>query len=396
MKHLPIAAITSKEDKDISRQITDMLEAMNYNKKAFTVTTDNEYAEAESTQSLSLEEAHIAVGRSSLSRENIGFRPGQNEEGLALTLDGYLLGAPDLSHSGEQSDCEVVSGLISERLEQSRNLSEAVKLALPRLDGAFSFIAMCGRQLVVARDVLGSEPLFWGENARYVAFASARKALWKIGLNNIASVSPGCVIAVDGEARMVSKVLSLAQPQVIDIGLNAAARRLAEALPAAFSGYNHGERMGLLFSGGVDSSLVAKVSDSLGLKLRLYGAAVEGARDAEAVERSASELGFKVYLRVISLDEIEDYLRKTLLAVEDANLMAAAIGVTVYAAMELAAGDGASPGRVERRRPRHPGHAGLAPLLGHVVDLDGPGRVQTLRRRHDQGQSRGPRTLGNV
>ena len=340
MKHLPIAAVISKEDKDVSREIADMLEAMSCNKKVFTVATDNEFAAAENVRSLSLEETHIAIGRSNISRNDVRFMPPSRKDGLALALDGYILDSAGLQHSGGQPDCEVIGELIRGRMELSRNLFEAVSLALPILDGAFSFISMSGQRVVAARDVFGFEPLFWGEDERRVAFASSRKALWRIGLRNVTHFPPGCIIMAEGEAKTVSKVLDLDRPRVVDVGLDAAAHRLVETLASAFSGYRGIEEVGVLFSGGVDSSVVAKISGDVGLKPRLYGAAVEGVRDVEVIERSASELGYGVLLRVISVDEAEDYLRKTLLSVEEANLMAATIGLPMYAVMELAAGDG--------------------------------------------------------
>lgn len=342
MKHLPIAAVISKEDKDVSREITDMLEAMSCNKKVFTVATDNEFTVTGNVRSLSLEEASIAIGRSSPSRDDVRLTSMSQNGELALALEGYLLDSVSLPHGGEKLDCEVICELIGERIEASRDLFEAVGLVLPMLDGAFSFIAMSGRRLVAARDVFGFEPLFWGEDERCIAFASERKALWSIGLRNVINFPPGCIAVADGKAKSVSRVLGLTRPRVIDVSLDAAAHRLVETLTSASSGYRRVKEVGLLFSGGVDSSVVAKISDDMGLRPRLYGAAVEGARDVEVIERSASELGFKVRLRVISMDEAEDYLRKTLLAVEEASLMAAAIGIPVYAVTELAAGDGVS------------------------------------------------------
>lgn len=342
VKYLPIAAVIGKENKDVSREIAEVLAAMSYNKMIFTVATDNEFAITENVRSLGLEETQMAIGHSGSFRDDVRFfakSSGRNDE-LALALDGYLLDSVRPPRSEGQPDCELIGELIGERMEVSRDLFEAVRLILPVLHGAFSFIVMGGRRAVVARDVFGFEPLFWGEDERCVAFASERKALWSIGLRDAAYFPSGCIAAVSGEAKNVFRVLSLVRPPVVNLSLDVAAQRLVETLNEAFQDFRRVKEVGLLFSGGVDSSVVARISRDAGLKSTLYGAAIEGARDAEVIERSAFELGCKVRLRIISMDEVEEYLCKTLLAVEEASLMKAVIGLPVYAATELAASEG--------------------------------------------------------
>jgi len=340
---LPVAAVVGKGGNDVSRQIVDMLDAMSYNKRLFNVATDDEVVTTEDIRSLGLTEAKIAIGRGVSSKDERFFaEPSEDQDDeLFLALEGYILNHVSPQNRDEaRSDSESVADLIGEEMK-ARGLSEAVRTVLPVLRGAFSFTVMGRGTIAVARDVFGFEPLYWGEDERCIAFASERKALWRIGLRDVACFPPGCVATVDGRTKDVSRVLSLARPRVVDLGLDDAARRLVEALRGIFLRDFRGiGEVALLFSGGVDSSLVAKISCEAGMKVTLYGVAVEGARDVGVIERSASELGCGLRLRILSLEEVEDYLCRTIYAVEEANVMKVGVGLPVYAAMEAASVDG--------------------------------------------------------
>ena len=338
---MPLAAIVGRKNNDVSRDIADMLEAMSYNKRLFSVATDSELVTTRDVRSLDLTEAAVAIGRCGFSTSDARFstRPFDQKGKLSIALDGYFLGSVNSSCDEAGHGIEWVADIIGER-GRTEDLSGAVGSVLPELRGAFSLVVMKGKTVVVARDVFGFEPLYWGEDDWRVAIASEMKALWKIGLRDVVSFPQGCVARVN-EGTRVSKVLSLVRPKVVDVSLDVAAGRLVETLSRFFSSdlRRIGE-MGLLFSGGVDSSIVAKISCDSGLRAKLYGVAVEGAHDADVIERSASELGFELRLRILSLDEVEDYLRKTVYAVEEANPMSVGIGLPVYVGMEAANADG--------------------------------------------------------
>ncbi|MFH0897060.1 MAG: asparagine synthase [Candidatus Bathyarchaeota archaeon] len=342
---MPVAAIIAKENKkDVSRQIINMLEAMSYNKNIFSIATDNDFIKEKPIASLGLAETKMAIGRSGSFNRNKRFfakYPTELGEELFLALDGYILGSSKIPNEDKAHD-DLIVDLIEEKMKNPEDLPEAVKSILPDIHGAFTFAAMGRDSITVARDIFGFEPLYWSEDNQCVAFASERKALWKIGLKDLDLFPPGCVATVDGRTKTISRILSLARPQIVDISLQTAAERLAKMLHKIFSrDYGGIKEVGELFSGGIDSSLVAKILTDMGTKVTLYGTAVEEAYDIDAISRSASELGCELRLRTLALKEVENYLYKTIYSVEEANIMKAGIGLPFYAAMETANGNGA-------------------------------------------------------
>lgn len=61
---------------------------------------------------------------------------------------------------------------------------------IKRLDGDYAFAVYDEKNLVVVRDPLGVKPIYYGSNNDYFGFASERKALWKVGIDETHSLPP--------------------------------------------------------------------------------------------------------------------------------------------------------------------------------------------------------------
>jgi len=62
------------------------------------------------------------------------------------------------------------------------DLSESVGKIMKLLDGDYSFAIVSNDQLVLARDPIGTRPIFIGKKDDLIAFASERKSLWILGI----------------------------------------------------------------------------------------------------------------------------------------------------------------------------------------------------------------------
>jgi asparagine synthase (glutamine-hydrolysing) len=80
-----------------------------------------------------------------------------------------------------QTDSEVIVHLIEDYFLKKNNLLYAIKRTVAELDGVYAFVVKeeeSGR-LALVRDKMGVRQIYYGENDRFIAFASERKALWK-------------------------------------------------------------------------------------------------------------------------------------------------------------------------------------------------------------------------
>jgi amidophosphoribosyltransferase len=121
---------------------------------------------------------------------------------VALAHNGNLINAVEL-HSGmrEQgigfqstSDSEIIAALLANH--PAERIEDAVADVLPRLQGAFSTVAMTKDRLVAFRDPYGLRPLVLGRLEDRYCVASESCALDIIGAELIRDVQPGEVITI--------------------------------------------------------------------------------------------------------------------------------------------------------------------------------------------------------
>src|SRR3989338_593620 len=65
-------------------------------------------------------------------------------------------------------------------------------------------------------------------------------------------------------------------------------------------------KFGILFSGGVDSSLIALIAKNMNCDFTCYSVGLEGSKDIASAEETALSLGFRLRTKIISLSEAED------------------------------------------------------------------------------------------
>jgi len=103
-------------------------------------------------------------------------------------------------------------------------------------------------------------------------------------------------------------------------------------------------RFGILFSGGVDSTTIAKVCKNLGKEFICYTAALSenGMSEAEDLiyaKKVAKKLGFKLKVKTINVKETEKYIKKILKIIKEPNVVKVGVALPFYVAYEIALKD---------------------------------------------------------
>ncbi len=95
---------------------------------------------------------------------------------------------------------------------------------------------------------------------------------------------------------------------------------------------------GVAFSGGIDSSLVAAIAQSLDPDIELYTVGMPGSHDVRSARRAAALLGLSDRLRVCECTEeaIESAIPPVLRATRSTNPVAAGVGVCMYLVAQCA------------------------------------------------------------
>ena len=232
------------------------------------------------------------------------------------------------------SDSEALLYLID--FYNKGNLLKAVEMANRLIDGDYAYAVWDGENLAIARDPLGVKPLFYSENDELFGFASARDSLIEVGLTDISTLKPEHILyngedisptqaiyekVFEGEVNKIDKLLRLSVSKRID-GLDS---------------------VGVIFSGGVDSSYLAlllkEISDNIALKVTLYAVGVEGSKDLEASIKASKSLNLPLEICEVTEDMIREALPSVVRAIGDDNLMKVGVGLTTYFATQMVARD---------------------------------------------------------
>ncbi len=103
-----------------------------------------------------------------------------------------------------------------------------------------------------------------------------------------------------------------------------------------------GRRVGVLFSGGVDSSLVALLAKEICQDVQLYSVSSAPFHDHAAAAKAAHDLGMNLNRVEINAEVVWETLPHLLYAIESANLMDVEITLPFYLASSQASADGIS------------------------------------------------------
>lgn len=346
-----IAGLINKHGRNVSEQIVQMLSIMKHRgPDSAGVLIDGETRVGKDPEHLDVSnvKGKLAVGHTHLTITT-GEEADQPLTGclgkLTLVNDGEIYTHQEIRdqltghHFLTEASSEVIIHLVEEKY--SRSLMEAVKASLSHLYGVYAFAIASGNEIVVARDPVGVKPLYLGENDELVAFASERKALWKIGIKTAHPLLPGYLASLTNGGCFSSPALTLVKPQLEEVDMETAAMRLKEALYKAFEAHiKKIGRLGIAFSGGLDSSLAAKIVSDLGGKAIAYTAGLEGAPDVNAAREVRSYLDCELHTRILTVNDVETYIPKVIYGIEEADVMKVATGLPLYAVAEMAHSEG--------------------------------------------------------
>ncbi|ENN96243.1 asparagine synthase, partial [Methanocaldococcus villosus KIN24-T80] len=225
---------------------------------------------------------------------------------------------------------------------------------LKELDGDFAFAIYDNNRLILGRDFIGVKPLFFVNSEKYFAFASERKALWKLLIeldgiekdidklnSKINRVEPNSILIYDiNNHKYNSKRIKDFDIKSLNIDYKEAKNILENKIKRAVYKRVKGlKKVGIIFSGGVDSSLITVLASKY-TDVVLYTVGIEGSEDLYYAERLAKELNLPLKKKIIREEEYEKYLLKVVKAIDELDLMKIGVGLPIYIASELANKDG--------------------------------------------------------
>jgi len=237
------------------------------------------------------------------------------------------------------SDSEVIVHLLGEVYQG--DLLDAVKKIIGLLDGTYSLAVTDGNSVVIARDPIGKRPLYYIRNQEITYFASEKKALWN-GKDTPQRLNPGDILTIDNSGVEVCEGFHLQFPQIDIVDFREAVEIYKNVLIKAVKKRLMGlivSRIGVIFSGGIDSVLVSKLLQREGKNSICYCTGTEESGDIVAARSVAEDLGLELKTTIITEDMVEDILPEIIQNVEESGLLQVEVAIPMYLAAKLAGED---------------------------------------------------------
>ena len=252
-------------------------------------------------------------------------------------------------HFVSNTDSEIVVHLLEHYYKETgfSDLLKAIRKTVADIDGIYALAIKDENEdkIYLVRDRLGIRQIYYGQNDKVIGFASERKGLWQIGIKEpTLSLLPGhCVILSD----RISPPIKISEPPI-----NYSNEPTFSTLEDAIVSYKTAlynsikkrsqdlSRIGIIFSGGIDSVLIAKITKELVPHVTCYTSGLAGSDDIKFSKIIADELDLDLKINELDVKDIENMLPNILNIIETNNSTQAEVSIPIFGALKLAAKDG--------------------------------------------------------
>lgn len=199
-------------------------------------------------------------------------------------------------------------------------------------------IGVTEREVLVFRSLDGVRPLYFTKMVNGLAFSSERKAIWAIDSQETETLDPGYVLSIADNGKLkLNQVHTRSRPQVAsEYNKDDHLIDLSRLLTESFLRIERLGKCGVLFSGGVDSSLVALMTNRVNPDTLLISAATPESKDFEKTIDRAAELSLDHRLVPLDADTVWENLPEIIYAIESCVRMDVEIAIPFFFAAKVA------------------------------------------------------------
>jgi len=249
-----------------------------------------------------------------------------------------------------QNDADLLLAVLDKNSTKSTT-GATTKRSLKHLNGVFAFAYINKGKLILARDIIGEKPLFFAQTKSRFYFASESKTLREVLGDEsylIEELNPRHILIVDIKTLKLKrttrpffekqKETQTDEKKVIAKLSKMLVGCVKERLPAP------SVKIGVLFSGGVDSTLIALILKKLGRPFTCYTAAFEEegmgkSTDLAVAREAAEELGFKLTPIIQNLATAQQTIQTVIPLIESSNVVKVGVAMPFYLCCKQAALD---------------------------------------------------------
>ncbi len=239
-----------------------------------------------------------------------------HEQGINLGCCELNLGGDSKAGSHHTSDGKravVLDGRVYNPEKSSMTDAEAVLHFYDRfgaqfarkIDGDFACAVSDNGKLILARDVVGMKPLYYGHSDGRLYFASEAKSLVDMA-DDVKEFPPGYVYSQElGFQRYTSQAVETPDFENFEQAKKVLAQLLEEATERRMKDNAVG---GILLSGGLDSSLITYMAHKIKPDIECFTVSMEEGQDLPLAKDVTKYLGIKHHILIFGEKEINDIL----------------------------------------------------------------------------------------
>jgi len=361
-----IVGILSKKERNVAPLIGKMLSCMkNRGPDGMGLSTENQivYSDTFDNPLFSQVQGHDVLGHSRLAI--VGGSCGQQpfvscDKKLVLEHNGEIYNYKEIRKNlsahhtfTTSTDSEVIVHLLEDHYHKTEgNLIEAIKRTVAQLDGIYilAIREQSTGDIVLVRDGIGVRQIYYGESSDFIAFASERKALWKIAMSDqIKRLLPGYALVIshnDGSSNIKTTLFPISVNTKksirekysilytdIDSAVNAYSDTLIESMKKRVSDF---KKIGIVFSGGIDSVIVAYLAKQMAPEVICYTSGIKDSSDILNSLDIAEKLDLKLEVEQMTESDVENTIPKIINIIEDDNMGQVEVAIPIYGAVKLA------------------------------------------------------------
>lgn len=365
-----IVGILSKKGENVAPLIEKMLSCMkNRGPDGIGLATEDQIVYSNTFNNLVFSQANAynVLGHSRLAiiGGSCGSQPFMScNKKLVLEHNGEVYNYKELRQRLEkthkfntQTDSEVIVHLLEDNYEECNgDLLESVKKTVFQLDGIYilAIREQSTGNIILVRDGIGVRQIYYGENNDFIAFGSEKKALWKVNVfNQIQRLLPGYALLISQSKENYNYTTSLFP---ITVNTNKSVRKkypiVYKDMNAALNIYNDAlmqsvkkrvrdfNRIGIVFSGGIDSVIVAYLAKQMVPEVICYTSGIKNSNDITNSLEIAEKLDLRLEVNELTEDDVEKMIPRIINVIEDDNMGQVEVAIPIYAAVKLASEQG--------------------------------------------------------
>ncbi len=361
-----ICGILSKKNRNVTPLIGAMLSCMiNRGPDGMGLATENQIIHSDTFNRVLFSQVngHAVLGHSRLAivGGSCGPQPFTScDKKLLLEHNGEIYNYKELRKSlsshhrfTTSTDSEVIVHLLEDHYQKTKgDLIEAIKRTVAQLDGIY-IIAIrdeSSGNIIIVRDGIGVRQIYYGENNDFIAFASEKKALWKVGMfDHIQRLLPGYALVIsqiDGCSNFNTTLIPITLNTKksigekypifytnIDSAVNAYEHALLQSMKKRVNDF---KKVGIVFSGGIDSVIVAYLAKQMVPEVVCYTSGIKDSNDIINSLTIAKNLDLNLEVEQMSTQDVENIIPKIINIIEDDNMGQIEVAIPIYGAVKLA------------------------------------------------------------